>query len=217
MAFTQIGIIGSGVVAQTLAKGFLKHGYATTMGTRDPAKLATFVSSNPGLKVASVKETAASGEVLVLAVKGHAAVESLKGLEAEIAGKIVIDTCNPIDEAHPPSPSMPVLAYFTKTNDSLIEILQAAYPAAKFVKAFNSIGNAVMVNPSFKDGPPTMFICGNDAQAKAEVTRILEQFGHAARDVGPAQSGRAIEPLCLLWCAIGFKDNHWTHAFKLLA
>jgi predicted dinucleotide-binding enzyme len=84
------------------------------------------------------------------------------------------------------------------------------------VKAFNSVGNARMVNPIFQDGQPTMFYCGNDAAAKAQVRTILQQFGWEPADMGSAAAARAIEPLCQLWCIPGFLQNRWTHAFKVL-
>ena len=103
-----------------------------------------------------------------------------------------------------------------QTARILMEQLQAAQPGAHFVKAFNSVGNAYMVDPNFKEGRPTMFICGNDATAKATVTAILDRFGWDAEDMGGVTSARAIEPLCMLWCIPGFARNQWSHAFKLL-
>jgi len=85
-----------------------------------------------------------------------------------------------------------------------------------FVKAFNSVGSALMVNPQFEGGRPTMFICGNDETAKQSVSRILDEFGWDSADMGKAEAARAIEPLCMLWCIPGFLRNEWTHAFKLL-
>ena len=73
-----------------------------------------------------------------------------------------------------------------------------------------------MVNPTFAGGKPTMFFCGNDAEARATVARILEQFGWEPADMGKAAAARAIEPLCQLWCIPGFLQNRWTHAFKVL-
>jgi 8-hydroxy-5-deazaflavin:NADPH oxidoreductase len=73
-----------------------------------------------------------------------------------------------------------------------------------------------MVNPSYKAGRPTMFICGNDDKAKATVAGICDQFGWETADMGKAEAARAIEPLCMLWCIPGFTKNEWTHAFKLL-
>ncbi len=97
-----------------------------------------------------------------------------------------------------------------------MEQLQRAVPAAHFVKAFSSVGNAFMVNPDFGGVRPTMFICGDDPGAKAEATAILAQFGWDAEDMGACVAARAIEPLCMLWCIPAFLKNDWMHAFKLL-
>ena len=98
-----------------------------------------------------------------------------------------------------------------------MERLQKAYPSAHFVKAFNSVGNGQMVNPQFAGGRPTMFICGNDAEAKRVVRQILDQFGWDTEDMGAVEAARAIEPLCMLWCIPGIGKGDWSpHAFKLL-
>ena len=209
-----VGIIGSGAVAQTLGAGFLKHGHAVTLGTRDATKLADWQKKHPDAKVGSFGDAAQFGEVVTLAVKGTVALDALRlaGQDA-IAGKVVIDTTNPIAAAPPVNG---VLHYFTSLDDSLMERLQKAYPSARFVKAFNSVGNAKMVNPRFAAGPPTMFICGNDAAAKQTVTGVLDQFGWETLDLGRVEAARAIEPLCILWCIPGFLQNEWTHAFKVL-
>ena len=157
-------------------------------------------------------ELAAHGEVLVLGVAGRVAEELVTGLARTLEGKTVIDATNPIAGG----PVNGILPYFTGPNDSLMERLQKAAPGARFVKAFSSVGNAFMVNPSFPGGRPTMFIAGDDAGAKAQVTGILEQFGWDAEDVGGVEGARAIEPLCQLWCAPGFLRNQWAHAFKVL-
>jgi len=94
--------------------------------------------------------------------------------------------------------------------------LQREFEGARFVKAFNSVGSACMVNPQFKGGTPTMFVCGNDDVAKKAVTGILAQFGWETADMGKAEAARAIEPLCMLWCIPGFLRNDWVHALKLL-
>ena len=211
----RIGIIGSGEVGQTLARGFKKHGYETRIGSRTPAKLADFAKS-AGIEAGTFAEVAAWAESVVLAVKGGAAEAAVReAVPANLSGKLVIDTTNPI--AHEP-PEDGVLKYFTSPNDSLLERLQSSFPEVKFVKAFNSVGSALMVNPSFPSGvKPTMFYCGNDAAAKAVVARILEQFGWEGADMGTAKAARAIEPLCQLWCIPAFRENAWTtHAFHLL-
>jgi predicted dinucleotide-binding enzyme len=210
----RVGVIGSGQVAQVLAAGFKKHGHEVAIGTREASKLAAFGEQH-GIAVRDFAGAAAHGEIVVLAVKGSVAEGALAlAGAANLDGKIVIDATNPIAPDAPPEHG--VLRFFTGPNDSLMERLQKAFPAARFVKAWSSVGNAFMVNPSFPGGPPTMFICGNDAAAKQEVTAILERFGWGAADMGLVESARAIEPLCQLWCAPGLLRNQWTHAFKLL-
>jgi len=210
----KVGIIGSGVVAQTLGSGFLTHGYAVMLGTRNPTKLSEWATHNPGGRIGSSGEAAQFGELLVLAVKGTAALLALQGVSVEdLAGKVLIDTTNPIVDG---PPEHGLLRFFTTLEDSLMERLQREFPYTRFVKAFNSVGHARMVNPDFPQGPPTMFICGNDAKAKQVVTATLEQFGWESEDMGGVESARAIEPLCILWCLPGFLRGEWTHAFKLL-
>ena len=209
----KIGVVGSGPVARVLASGFKTKGYDVRIGSRDPRKLGDF-SRETGLEATTFSDAAAFGEIVVFAVKGSAALDVLRGIGAPaIAGKIVIDTTNPIADA---PPIQGVLRFFTGANESLMEKLQAGFPQTRFVKAWNSVGNAHMVDPQFPGGPPTMFYCGNDEAAKREVAKILEEFGWDAEDVGRMESARALEPLCQLWCAPGFLRNEWGHAFKLL-
>jgi len=211
----KIGIIGSGAVAQSLGAGFIKHGHDVMLGTRTAAKLADWSKANPLAHVSGFVATAKYGEAIVLAVKGGAAAAALtEAGPANLAGKIVIDATNPIADAPPDNG---VLKFFTTFDEALMEKLQKQVPAARFVKAFNSVGAGNMVNPAFKGGKPTMFICGNDAVAKQTVTGILDQFGWETADMGVAAAARAIEPLCMLWCIPGFLHNDWVHAFKLLA
>lgn len=210
----KIGILGSGTVAQTLAAGFIKHGHSVTLGTRDGDKLKEFLSRNKDTKVDSVANAAKFGEVIVLTVKGSAAAQVLAAAgEANLSGKTVIDTTNPIAEA---PPTNGVLKYFTSLDRSLMEELQEKVPSAHFVKAFNSVGNIAMVNPTFAGGKPSMFIAGNNDDAKKKVAEILDQFGWEVEDMGKAEAARAIEPLCILWCIPGFLHNSWSHAFKVL-
>jgi predicted dinucleotide-binding enzyme len=160
----KIGIIGSGIVGKTLAAGFRKHGHEVEIGTREPDKLREWASQDAGLNVGSNADAAKFAEVVVLAVAGSAAMEAAQLAGAEnLAGKIVIDACNPIGGGPPVNG---VLSFFTNINDSLMEQLQKAFPSAHFVKAFNSVGSAQMVNPQFAGGMPTMFICGDDPEAK---------------------------------------------------
>ncbi|MCK6459297.1 MAG: NAD(P)-binding domain-containing protein [Planctomycetes bacterium] len=199
----KIGVIGSGSVGDALAAGFRKHGHEVVRGRREPRE---------GFK--GLAETARFGDIVVLAVKGTAAESAVQlcGV-ANLAGKVVIDAMNPIADSPPVNG---VLPFFTTHAESLMERLQKLAPKARFVKAFSCVGSAFMVNPKFRGGPPTMFICGNDAAAKETVKGILGQFGWDAEDVGGVEAARAIEPLCILWCLPGFLRNDWTHAFKML-
>jgi predicted dinucleotide-binding enzyme len=213
MTKTKVGVLGSGVVGKTLAAGFAKHGYEVTIGTREPAKLAGW-ADGAGVKTGTFAAAARFGEVVVLAVRGAAAEDALRLAGASnLEGKLVLDTTNPIADAPPEGG---VLGFFTTLDDSLMERLQRAQPAARFVKAWSSVGNALMVDPKLPGGPPTMFLCGDDAAARREAAAILREFGWEAEDCGGAAAARAIEPLCILWCIPGFLQNDWAHAFKLL-
>jgi len=210
----KVGVLGSGVVAQTLAGGFLKHGYDVMLGTRDASKLASWTATNRAAKTGGVADTAKFGEIIVLAVKGTVAADVLRAAgSANLSGKTVIDATNPIADL----PAVNgVLRFFTSLDESLLERLQTEFAGAHLVKAFNSVGNAFMVNPQFKGGKPTMFICGNDDAAKKDVAAILDRFGWETADMGKAEAARAIEPLCILWCIPGLLRGEWSHAFKLL-
>jgi 8-hydroxy-5-deazaflavin:NADPH oxidoreductase len=210
----KVGVLGSGDVAKTLAGGFLKHGHAVKVGSRSPEKLEEWAAKTPGSSVGTFEQAAQFGELVVVAVKGNAAAEALSLAGARnLAGKTVVDACNPIEDA---PPEKGVLRFFTNINESLMETLQRKFSEAHFVKAFNSVGAPCMVNPEFAGGKPTMFICGNDEGAKRQVAQINEQFGWETADMGSAEAARAIEPLCILWCIPGFTRNDWMHAFKLL-
>jgi len=210
----RVGILGSGDVAKTLAGGFLTHGHDVMLGTRTPGKLADWAAQNPNGRIGSFADAAKFAALVVLAVKGTVAADALRAASAaNLAGKPVVDTTNPIADAPPVNG---VLRFFTNLDESLMERLQREFSDVRFVKAFNSVGNACMVNPQFKGEKPTMFICGNNEAAKKIVSEILDQFGWETADMGKAEAARAIEPLCILWCIPGFLRNDWVHAFKLL-
>lgn len=211
----KISVLGSGMVGQVLADGFLKHGHDVMRGTRDPAKLGDWkASAGARASVGTFAEAAAWGEVLVLAVKGTAAESALDlcGHDA-LANKPILDATNPIAEQ---APENGVLKFFTGPNDSLMERLQKKVPAARFVKAFSCVGNGLMVNPDIGGTKPSMFICGDDASAKAVTRTLLDQFGWETEDMGAVTAARAIEPLCMLWCIPGLRESSWRHAFKVL-
>jgi hypothetical protein len=169
-----------------------------------------------GIQVGNFAQTAAFGDIIVLAVKGLAATDALHTVGPKLlSNKTIIDTTNPIADA---PPTNGVLKFFTDLDQSLMEELQESFPNTRFVKAFSCVGSHLMVDPSFEGGQkPSMFICGNDADAKAAVKEITDQFGFVAEDMGGAEAARAIEPLCMLWCIPGFLSNKWNHAFKLLS
>ena len=208
----KIGIIGSGAVGQALAKGFIKYGHNVMIGTNNDDKKTELNKINVA-NVGSFADTAQYGEIIVLAVKGTAALSAIEkaGLQ-NLNGKTVIDTTNPIADAPPENG---VLRYTTSLDNSLMEQLQKTIPGANFVKAFSCIGSPFMVDPPFNE-KPTMFICGNNENAKNEVKQILDKFGFETEDMGSVEAARAIEPLAILWCIPGFRQNKWNHAFRLL-
>lgn len=209
---TKIGVMGSGNVAQTLASGLAKKGHDVRIGSRDPSKLAEYAGKS-GVKAGTFEEVAAFGDIVILAVKGKVALEAAAMVSKQIAGKVVIDTTNPIADG----PNFDgIIPYFTGPNDSLMERLQKAEPAARFVKAWNCVGAHLMIDPQLAGGRPSMFIAGNDDAAKKEVSTILASVGWDVEDVGKAAGARAIEPLCQLWCAPGFLRNDWAHAYAVL-
>ena len=210
----KVAILGSGQVGDALAKGFLANGHPVMRGSRDPSKLEAWKKAASGeASIGTFADAAKWGEIIVLAVKGSGAESAIEAAgPANFAGKTVIDATNPLSDEPPQNGC---LRYFTNANESLMERLQAKAPQGKFVKAFNSVGNTYFYKPSFKQ-QPTMFICGNDTEAKQETSEILSQFGWVAADMGALEVARPIEALCQLWCAPGFARNEWTHAFGLI-
>lgn len=210
---TKIGILGSGDVGKALAKGFLKHGYEVVIGSDHAEKLVAFKTENPKVDTATFEQATRSGDIIALCVKGTVAEKIVEKVKGNLSGKIVIDATNPIADSEPQNG---VLKFFTSLDSSLMERLQKIASEAHFVKAFNSIGSVVMINPDFGNATPTMFICGNSEVAKRKVSDIIEKFGFGVEDMGMVESARAIEPLSMLWCIPGFLRNEWSHAFKLL-
>ena len=212
----KVGIIGSGIVGRVLASGSLKEGHQVMLGTRNISKedIVKWKSENKNGLLGSFQETAQFGEIIVLAVSGLVVEDAINLAGKEhFSNKTIIDATNPI-AAVPPENG--VLKFFTTLEESLMEKIQKQLPDAKLVKAFSCVGNASMYKPNFNGSKPSMFICGNDADAKKTVTAILTSFGWETEDMGKVESARAIEPLAMLWCIPGFIRNQWTHAFKLL-
>jgi predicted dinucleotide-binding enzyme len=215
-ASLKIGVLGSGVVGQVLAKAFLEEGHQVMLGSRNHKKdqMIQWKEENEKGDIGTYRETAVFGDLLVLATKGSVIEDVINEAGKEnFSGKPVIDTTNPIADKPPING---VLKFFTDLDHSLMEKIQELIPQAHLVKAFNSVGNALMYRPDFGGIKPTMFICGNNDAAKQTVSGLLEKFGWDAEDLGKVESARAIEPLCILWCIPGMLNNQWTHAFKLL-
>src|SRR5512143_283624 len=185
------------------------------MGSRDAKspKLAAFVkAAGPKASGGSFAEAAAFGEVIVLATLWSGTESALQLAGARnLAGKVVMDATNPLVFAPNAPPALE-----RGWNDSAGEQVQRWLPAAKVVKAFNIVGNSLMVDPQLPGGPPDMFICGNDAEAKATVTRICADFGWPVMDIGGIEGSRLLEPLCILWVLYGIRSGSWDHAYKML-
>jgi predicted dinucleotide-binding enzyme len=213
----KVGIIGSGAVGQALGSAFAELGSEIMLGTRDPnaPKIHQWLTkTGKGAKAGTFEETAQFGEILVLCPLFRAVEDIIKlAGKDNFRGKIVIDTTNPIAD-EPPKDG--VLRYVTTGRESAGELIQKWLPDAHVVKAFNSVGNALMFKPKFDEGQPTMFICGNNSDAKKKVSGILTDFGWDVMDSGSIEASNALEGLCIIWCARGFLEGQWNHAFKLL-
>ena len=210
----KIGILGTGEVGRVLGEGFAALGHEVKIGSRDPQKAEVkewLKKVGTKASAGTFSEAAAFGEIAVLATSWTGTQNAIRLAGPQnLAEKAVIDATNPLDF----SAGVPALAL--GHSDSAGEKVQSWLPQSKVVKAFNHVGNAHFVKPQFPDGPPTMFICGNDAGAKKTVTGLLEGFGWSVVDMGGIEGSRLLEPLALLWIIYGFRTNTWSHAFKLL-
>lgn len=210
-----IGIIGSGAVARALGRGFLSSGHPVKLGSRNPEKLNDWLEEvgNPAASAGTNSEAAAFGDVIVLATgwDGTKNAIELAGKE-NLAGKTVIDVTNPLDFTEGPPPKLAV-----RYPASGGELVQEWMPDANVVKAFNIIASHTMINPRMQGGTPDMFIAGNSPEAKEQVAEIARNWGwENVHDMGDITSSYWLESFAMLWIHFAFKNNHWTHAFKLL-
>jgi len=208
----KIGIIGSGIVAQTLGTKLVQLGHDVALGTRDPKKLddkkgfggslgewlaKVGEKTNGKANVVSFRDAAAHGELLINATHGQNSVDALKlaGDDA-LAGKVLIDVSNELD----PSKGMPPRVGASQ-DSCLAERIQAAFPKLKVVKSLNTINCGVMVDPkALAGGDHSVFVSGNDAPAKAAVGELLKQFGWTdILDLGDLSSARGPEMYMALW------------------
>ena len=194
----KIGILGTGAVGQALAKGFTKHGHQVKLGHRDPKQ--------------AYADAAKFGEIALLCTSWSGTEDASKLTDPNnLAGKVVIDVTNPFK----PTPAAP-FALALGFDDSGGEQVQRWLPKSRVVKAFNIVGNSLMVDPKLPGGPPDMFIAGNDGAAKRTVTQICTEFGWNVADIGGIDGSRLLEPLAALWCVVGSKLDWREQAWKLL-
>jgi predicted dinucleotide-binding enzyme len=212
MEKTKVGILGSGDVGKALGAGFLALGHEVMIGSREPEKVKPWVNAaGPGASAGTFEQAVRFGELIVLATLGTGTENAIHlAGENNFIGKVVIDTTNPLDF----SKGAPQLAI--GHSDSLGERVQRALPGAWVVKAFNTVGNPLMVNPRLPGGPPDMFICGDDDRAKSKVAEVCKDFGWGVIDIGGIQGSRHLEPMCMVWVLYGVHAKTWTHAFKML-
>lgn len=208
----KIGILGTGVVGQTLATALAGKGHSVMIGTRDPAgtlarekgtpmtpvPFKAWLSANATVRLGTFAETARFGEALINATSGGGALPALQAAGADALGdRIMLDVSNPLDFSRGFPPTLSVC-----NDDSLSEQLQRAFPRLRVVKTLNTVTAAVMVNPAaVNGGDHTLFVSGNDAEAKATVTRWLgEWFGwKGVVDLGDITSARGAEMVLPLW------------------
>lgn len=211
----KVGILGSGVVGQMLGAGFAALGHEVKLGTREPGsqKMLDWVARTGGLVSAGTFGDAASfAEMAVLATLWSGTENAIYMADPKnLAGKVVIDATNPLTFA-PDAPPALALGF----TDSGGEQVQRWLPESRVVKAFNTVGAPLMVNPDLPGGPPDMFICGNDAEAVAVVGDICARFGWNTVDIGGLAGARLLEPMSILWILQGIRSGSWDHAFKLL-
>jgi predicted dinucleotide-binding enzyme len=211
----RIGVLGTGEVGRALGKGFVTLGHDVKMGSRRATnEKAVAWAKELGSKasVGTFGEAATFGEVIVLATLGVANDTVLRDAGPEkFRAKVVIDITNPLDLSGGMPPKLAVSG-----NDSGGERVQRLLPDAHVVKAFNTVGNAFMFRPRFPGGPPDMFICGNDQDAKARVGRLVTEFGWGVVDTGGIESSRYLEAMCIVWVLSGIHSKNWNQAFKML-
>jgi hypothetical protein len=209
----KVGILGSSDVAKSLARGFLKEGHEVMLGSREPGKLAPWVrETGKGASSGTFADTAKFGELVVLAVQGTKSVEAIRAAGVDsFKGKVVIDATNPLDIT---AGAPPRLVGGLGTSGG--ELIQEALPGAFVVKGFNTVGNAHFYKPQFAGGPPDMFICGDDEEAKEQVSRTCRDFGWNPIDIGGIGFAHYVEATAMVWIITAFTGGHWNQAFKLL-
>jgi predicted dinucleotide-binding enzyme len=210
----KIAVLGTGAVGQALAGRLAELGHDVTVGTRDPAATAAkedyaaWASSHGGVGLATFAEAAVGAALVVNATSGGASLEVL-GQAGDVAGKVVLDVSNGLDFSggFPPLITAP-------QDDSIAEQLQRAFPAAKVVKSLNTMTAALMVHPEQLSDPGSVFVSGDDPEAKTTVTALLHELGHTdVIDLGDVTTARGAEWLMPAWLrlmgAVGTPLFNW--------
>lgn len=206
-------VLGTGRVGRTIAARLAELGHTVTIGTRDPETtlsrtaadamgtppLAAWAADNPGIDVARFADAAAGAELIVNATNGGASLDALAQAGAEnLDGKVILDIANPLDFSHGVPPTL-----FVKDTDSLGEQIQRAFPAARVVKALNTLTADLQARPGLLSDTGTVFVSGNDTDAKATVTGLLKDFGHQdVIDLGDINTARGAEMLLPIWLSL---------------
>jgi len=202
-----IVIVGAGNVGRALGGGWRKAGHGVTMALRDTAGEKAAALEQEGFSITSTKGAAAAGEIVVLAIPWPALTAAVKEL-GSLAGKIVIDAINPLT---------PDFSLAIGHDGSAGETVARLAPGARVVKAFNTTGAGNMENPQYKDGALTMFVCGDDAEAKKVVSELARGLGFEVVDSGALTSARYLEPLAMLWMHLAFAGKLGTDfGFRLV-
>jgi predicted dinucleotide-binding enzyme len=195
----QIGVLGTGVVGQTIGARLTQLGHDVMLGSRSATneKAAKWASENaPRAKHGTFANAAEFGEIVFNCTSGQVSLEALGAAgAANLAGKTLVDVSNPLDFSKGRPPTLAVC-----NTDSVAEQIQAAFPDARVVKTLNTMNAAVMVNPGLVPGEHDVFLSGNDASAKAQVTDILRAFGwRNVIDLGDISTARGPEMVLPLW------------------
>jgi len=211
----KIGVIGSGDVGRAIADGLVESGHDVMIGTRDTQKseLKSWRKKHDKHKsLGSTTEAANYGDMAILAIAWHATEDVLSQIRPELAGKVVVDVTNPLVYNDDEAPELSI--GHTMSGG---EIVQHSLPDSHVVKTLNIINHAHMVQPKYKKGNPTMFVCGNNQSAKAHTVEMLIDMGWKdIVDIGPIEKSRLLEPLCLLWIEYGVSRGTWDHAISML-
>jgi predicted dinucleotide-binding enzyme len=202
----RIGVLGTGAVGRRIATKLVKLGHEVTMGSRsaESEALAEWVrEAGDGARGGTFADAASTAELVFNCTSGGASLEALAAAGAEnLAGKVLVDVANPLDFSQGMPPTLSVC-----NDDSLGERIQAAFPKARVVKALNTMNNQVMTEPGRLPGAHNVFVCGEDADAKATVGELLGEFGWASEqivDLGGITAARGTEMYLPLWlCLMG--------------